>query len=77
MTEHNLDLAFNSLDAQREACDYVKSQPHEGWRLIREKFEKVKDVVGLYMDPPAQRSSSPSTKKAKFRRSTALSQACL
>ena len=31
-TEHNLDLAFNSLDAQREACEaYVKSQAHEGW----------------------------------------------
>ena len=29
-TEHNLDLAFNSLDAQREACEaYVKSQAHE------------------------------------------------
>ena len=26
-TEHNLDLAFNSLDAQREACEaYIKSQ---------------------------------------------------
>jgi hypothetical protein len=38
-TEHNLDLAFNSLDAQREACEaYVKSQAHEGWRLIREKL---------------------------------------
>jgi DNA invertase Pin-like site-specific DNA recombinase len=33
-TEHNLDLAFNSLDAQREACEaYIKSQAHEGWRL--------------------------------------------
>jgi len=30
-TEHNLDLTFNSLDAQREACEaYVKSQGHEG-----------------------------------------------
>jgi hypothetical protein len=30
-TEHNLDLAFNSLDAQREACEaYIKSQAHEG-----------------------------------------------
>ena len=39
-TEHNLDLAFNSLDAQREACEaYVKSQAHEGWRLSREKFD--------------------------------------
>jgi DNA invertase Pin-like site-specific DNA recombinase len=30
-TEHNLDLEFNSLDAQREACQaYIKSQAHEG-----------------------------------------------
>jgi hypothetical protein len=28
-TEHNLDLEFNSLDAQREACEaYIKSQAH-------------------------------------------------
>jgi site-specific DNA recombinase len=34
-TEHNLDLAFTSLDAQREACEaYIRSQAHEGWRLI-------------------------------------------
>jgi hypothetical protein len=34
-TEHNLNLEFNSLDAQREACEaYIKSQAHEGWRLI-------------------------------------------
>jgi site-specific DNA recombinase len=39
-TEHNLDLAFNSLDAQREACEaYIKSQGHEGWRLIRDRFD--------------------------------------
>jgi hypothetical protein len=30
-TEHNLDLAFTSLDAQREACEaYIKSQAQEG-----------------------------------------------
>ena len=34
-TEHILDLEFNSLDAQREACEaYTKSQAHEGWRLV-------------------------------------------
>ena len=39
-TEHNLDLAFNSLDAQREACEaYIKSQAHEGWTLIRDHFD--------------------------------------
>lgn len=31
-TEEGLDQAFNSLDAQREACEsYVKSQAAEGW----------------------------------------------
>ena len=30
-TEHNLDLEFNSLDAQRESCEaYIKSQMHGG-----------------------------------------------
>jgi site-specific DNA recombinase len=39
-SEHNLDLAFNSLDAQREACEaYVKSQLHEGWRLLPDQFD--------------------------------------
>ena len=39
-TEYNLELAFNSLDAQREACEaYIKSQAHEGWRLIPGRYE--------------------------------------
>ena len=39
-SEHNLDLAFNSLDAQREACEaYIKSQAHEGWRLIPGRYD--------------------------------------
>ena len=52
-TEHNLDLAFNSLDAQREACEaYVKSQAHEGWRLIRDKFDDS-GLSGASLDRPA------------------------
>ena len=52
-TEHNLDLAFNSLDAQREACEaYVKSQAHEGWRLIRDKFDDG-GLSGASLDRPA------------------------
>jgi site-specific DNA recombinase len=39
-TEHNLDLEFNSLDAQREACEaYIKSQAHEGWRLLPAHYD--------------------------------------
>src|ERR1700716_1682663 len=39
-TDHNLDLEFSSLDAQREACEaYIKSQAHEGWRLIPDRYD--------------------------------------
>src|SRR5260370_35029136 len=39
-TEHNLDLAFNSLDAQREACEaYIRSQLNEGWRPIADRYD--------------------------------------
>jgi hypothetical protein len=35
-TEHNLDLEFNSLDAQREACEaYIKSQASESGKARR------------------------------------------
>ena len=38
-TEHNLDLEFNSLDAQREACEMTGSQVMDagvfGLRLAR------------------------------------------
>ena len=39
-TEEGLDQAFNSLDAQREACDaYVKSQKSEGWRALDTPYD--------------------------------------
>ena len=39
-TEHNLDLEFNSLHAQREACEaYIKSQIHEGWQLVPGRYD--------------------------------------
>ena len=39
-TEEGLDQAFNSLDAQREACAaYVMSQQHEGWTLLAEHYD--------------------------------------
>src|SRR3954462_8248607 len=39
-TEHGLEQDFNSLDAHPAAAQaYVKSQAHEGWRLIRESFD--------------------------------------
>ncbi len=39
-TEEGLDQAFNSLDAQREACAaYIASQKHEGWVLSPELYD--------------------------------------
>ena len=39
-TDEGLDLSFNSLDAQREACEaYVVSQRHEGWVLIKTAYD--------------------------------------
>ncbi|WP_340587291.1 recombinase family protein [Erythrobacter alti] len=39
-TEEGLEQAFNSLDAQREACAaYVMSQAHEGWELGGELYD--------------------------------------
>ena len=39
-SEEGLDMAFNSLDAQRESCeDYVTSQKAEGWAAIRERYD--------------------------------------
>ena len=52
-TEHNLDLEFNSLDAQREACEaYIKSQAHEGWRLVRTRYDDG-GLSGASLDRPA------------------------
>ncbi|MEI8129341.1 MAG: recombinase family protein [bacterium] len=38
-TEEGLEQDFNSLDAQREACEaYIKSQQHEGWVLVEKQY---------------------------------------
>ena len=39
-TENGLEQEFNSLHAQREAAQaYIKSQAHEGWKLIRDHYD--------------------------------------
>src|SRR5580698_2054302 len=51
-TEHNLDLEFNSLDAQRESCEaYIKSQMHEGWRLLPDQYDDG-GISGGSLDRP-------------------------
>ena len=39
-TEDGLEQEFNSLDAQREACEaYITSQRHEGWTLVPGRYD--------------------------------------
>ena len=39
-SEEGLDMEFNSLDAQREACEaYVASQRAEGWLLVPDRYD--------------------------------------
>jgi site-specific DNA recombinase len=39
-SEEGLEQSFNSLHAQREACEaYVLSQRHEGWQLLAAKYD--------------------------------------
>jgi DNA invertase Pin-like site-specific DNA recombinase len=39
-TEEGLEMEFNSLDAQREACEaYVLSQKAEGWILVPDRYD--------------------------------------
>jgi site-specific DNA recombinase len=39
-SEEGLEQSFNSLDAQREACEaYILSQRHEGWNALPTKYD--------------------------------------
>src|SRR5258708_3851316 len=39
-SEEGLEQAFNSLDAQREACGaYIESQRHEGWKALGARYD--------------------------------------
>jgi site-specific DNA recombinase len=52
-TENGLEQEFNSLDNQREASEaYIRSQAHEGWKLIRDHYDDG-GFSGGSMDRPA------------------------
>jgi len=55
-TTENLDMDFNSLDAQREAAEsYIKSQKHEGWTIIPEQYDDGGFSGGTIDRPAFQR----------------------
>ncbi|HEY8577182.1 MAG TPA: recombinase family protein [Devosia sp.] len=54
-SEEGLDMAFNSLDAQREACHaYIASQKPEGWIPVRDDYDDG-GFSGGNLDRPALR----------------------
>lgn len=52
-TEHSLELEFNSLDAQRDACEaYIKSQASQGWKALPQHYDDPA-YSGGNLDRPA------------------------
>src|SRR5258707_11499822 len=52
-SEEGLEQAFNSLHAQREACEaYIESQRHEGWTCLAQHYDDG-GLSGATMDRPA------------------------
>jgi DNA invertase Pin-like site-specific DNA recombinase len=39
-SDEGLEQEFNSLDAQREACEaFITSQRHEGWKVVDTRYD--------------------------------------
>src|SRR5438477_9187213 len=52
-TEHGLEQEFNSLDAQRDACEaYIKSQASQGWKALPQHYDDPA-YSGGNLDRPA------------------------
>ena len=52
-SEEGLEQEFNSLQAQREACEaFIDSQRHEGWLCLRAAYDDG-GFSGATMDRPA------------------------
>jgi site-specific DNA recombinase len=52
-SEEGLDMEFNSLDAQREACEaYIASQRGQGWVQVADRYDDG-GVSGGTLDRPA------------------------
>lgn len=64
-SEEGLEQDFNSLDAQREACEaYIKSQKHEGWELVEKQYNDG-GFSGGTMNRPAFQDLLQDVEKGK------------
>ncbi|WP_082182037.1 recombinase family protein [Aestuariivita boseongensis] len=52
-SEEGLEQDFNSLDAQREACEaYIASQKHEGWEALPDRYDDG-GISGGHLERPS------------------------
>src|SRR5260370_37750940 len=55
-SEEGLEQDFNSLHAQREACEaYIASQRHEGWTALKAAYDDGGDSRGPIRPPGLQK----------------------
>jgi site-specific DNA recombinase len=65
-SEEGLDQTFNSLEAQREACQaYIVSQKHEGWTMLAKHYDDG-GYSGGSMDRPALKALLDDIKAEKI-----------
>ncbi len=64
-SEEGLDQEFNSLDAQREACEaYIKSQRGLGWLALATRYDDG-GLSGGTIDRPALQTLLADIEKGK------------
>ena len=57
-SEEGLEQEFNSLQAQREACEaFIASQRHEGWACLATRYDDG-GFSGATMDRPALQTAA-------------------
>src|SRR5258705_11111333 len=55
-SDEGLEQAFNSLDAQREACTaFILSQKHEGWTVLPAQYDDGRYSGGTMERPALKR----------------------
>src|SRR4051795_8683124 len=75
-SEEGLEQDFNSLHAQREACEaFIRSQRGEGWRLVETGYDDGGLSGGTLERPALHQGTGRCSGRGAFRRRQAGTQA--